>query len=316
MLLVIAADLRELPSADFKNRLLARLVPPADEPEERIMSATATPGIKEGFHSITPYLVAEGAAELIDFLKSAFRAKERARHLRPDGTIMHAEMIVGDSVIELGDTNEQTGPRPATLHLYLPDADAVYARAVAAGAESLRAPVDQAYGDREASVRDRFGNVWYIATHQEEVTDEEMMQRWAAGTFTARKSSGVRPVRSGLRTVTPFLHPRGVERLIAFLQEAFGAQTIGEPTIGLDRKIAHADLRIGDSIIELGEKHGEWQPMPVGLHLYVEDCDAVYAQAIQAGGVSIYPPADQPYGERNSAVEDPAGHEWFIATVK
>ncbi len=138
--------------------------------------------IPEGYHSVTPYLVVQGAAQLIDFLKQAFDAKESERMAQPDGTIAHAEVRIGDSVVMLADVPgtdaaAHTGPMPAMIHLYVPDADAAYKRALSAGADSLEEPSDQFYGDRRAGVRDRFGNMWYIATHVEDVPPEEMARR-------------------------------------------------------------------------------------------------------------------------------------------
>ncbi len=133
--------------------------------------------IPEGYHSVTPYLVVNGAGRLIDFLKQAFGAEERGRFLAPNGSIMHAEVKVGDSIIMLGDANEQVPARPAGLCLYVPDTDAIYRRAISAGATSLRGPEDQFYGDRSAGVTDPTGNTWWINTHVEDVSAEEMERR-------------------------------------------------------------------------------------------------------------------------------------------
>ena len=78
--------------------------------------------------------------------------------------------------------------------------------------------------------------------------------------------------------------------------------------------MTHAKIRLGDTILEMGEAHGEYEPMPTGLHFYVPDVDAVYARALEAGGTSISAPIDQPYGERGAGVQDPAGNSWFLAT--
>lgn len=117
-----------------------------------------------GFHSVTPYLVVEGADRLVQFLKDAFDAEELMAHRREDGTIMHCELKIGDSIVEMGQANPKWGPMPASLHLYVPDTDAVYAKAMAAGAKSLTEPMDAAYGDRTAGVQDPSGNHWFLAT--------------------------------------------------------------------------------------------------------------------------------------------------------
>jgi PhnB protein len=135
--------------------------------------------IPEGYHTIIPYLVVQGAAQLIDFLKQAFGAEEILRMARPDGTIMHAEIKIGDSRVMIGEAQGEFTPMPAMLHLYVEDTDTVYRRALQAGATSLREPEGQFYGDRIGGVRDSFGNQWWIATHIEDVSTEEMARRAA-----------------------------------------------------------------------------------------------------------------------------------------
>jgi len=120
---------------------------------------------RPGFRSVTPYLVVADAPRLIDFLKAAFGAHELLRMQRPDGTVQHAELQIGDSRLELGQANEKWNAMPATLHLYVPDADATYRRALADGAVSIQDPHDTDYGDRSAGVQDPCGNHWFIATH-------------------------------------------------------------------------------------------------------------------------------------------------------
>jgi PhnB protein len=120
--------------------------------------------IPDGYHTVTPYLIVDGAAPLIDFLKQAFEATEKQRRLRPDGSIMHAEVRVGDSIVMLADASTEYPPMPSALHLYVPDTDTFYQRALRAGATSLMAPENQSHGDRMAGVKDAVGNSWWIAT--------------------------------------------------------------------------------------------------------------------------------------------------------
>ncbi len=260
------------------------------------MTSTAVKPIREGFHTITPYLIVPGAAELIDFLKQAFEATEVFRANRPDGAIMHAEVRIGDSMVELADATAQYPAMPAAIHLYVEDVDAVYNRALQAGAASMQEPVDQPYGDREAGVKDLSGNHWYIATHIEK---------------GAKSPVGFIP--EDLRSVTPYLHPRGAAQLIDFLKKAFGAEEAFRAE-SPEGTIVHAKIRIGDSILEMGEAHGEYQSMPCGLHLYVNDTDALYERAVRAGATSLREPRDEPYGDRSAGVKDPFGNSWFIAT--
>ncbi len=135
--------------------------------------------IPDGYHSVTPYLIAQGAAAVIDFMKRAFAAEERVRMDGPEGSIGHAEVAIGDSVVMLGDAGAEWSAMPAFIHLYVEDCDAAYQRALDAGGTSVREPTDQFYGDRSATVRDPAGNMWGIATHVEDVPEEELARRAA-----------------------------------------------------------------------------------------------------------------------------------------
>ena len=284
VLLRVATELRDLPRADFKARLKA------DLDRRTSMTTAAVKPIREGFHTITPYLIVHEAVELINFAKLAFEAEELYRGTGSAGGI-HAEVRIGDSIVMMGGGGAWRGtPKPTGIHLYVKDADAVYERALQAGAISLHEPVDQDYGDREASVKDPSGNHWYIATH---------------------KATGHMP--EGLRTVTPFLHPRGAARMIDFLEQAFGAEEKSRAQ-SPDGVIHHATVMIGDSMIEMGEAHGPWQPMPTTFFMYVEDVDGLYRRALAAGAASQGEPADQPYGDRVAGVSDPFDNVWYIAT--
>jgi len=144
--------------------------------------------IPDGYHTVTPYLVVPDAARLIDFLKQAFDAQESVRMARPDGRIMHAEVRIGDSVVMMGDAGEEAQVRSCMIHLYVPDADATYQRALQAGATAVREPANQFYGDRSGGVKDPFGNDWWIATHVEDVPHEEMRKR--AEAFMKQQAQG------------------------------------------------------------------------------------------------------------------------------
>ena len=136
--------------------------------------------IPEGYHTVTPYLVVQGAGKLIDFMKAAFGAQEIVRMLQPDGSIGHTEMRIGDSMVMLGEARDQWKAMPTTLYLYLENVDAVYARALAAGATPVSEPKNQFYGDRSGAVQDMCGNFWWMATHVEDVSEEEMKRRMDA----------------------------------------------------------------------------------------------------------------------------------------
>ncbi len=147
----------------------------------------AIPHIPAGHHTVAPYLVVPDADALILFMERAFDAVETERAARPDGTVMHAEVRIGDSMVMLGETPPDGRPWPAMIHLYVPDVDAVYGRALEAGATSLREPENTYYGDRSAGVEDRHGNQWWIATHVEDVPSDELARRREV---LAREQSG------------------------------------------------------------------------------------------------------------------------------
>jgi PhnB protein len=142
------------------------------------MAAKVKP-VPEGYHTVTPYLTVKGVDQLIEFLKKAFGAKEQFRHKRPDGSTGHAEMKLGDSMLMMGEAYGQWVAMPSQIYLYVEDCDKVYKQAMAAGATSLMEPADQFYGDRNAGVKDPLGNSWWIGTHVEDVSPEEMKRRAA-----------------------------------------------------------------------------------------------------------------------------------------
>jgi PhnB protein len=132
--------------------------------------------IPQGFSTVTPYLYMKDAARFIDFVKTAFGAVEHGRMPGPDGTISHASLQIGDSMVMLSEGDA----KPCSLFLYVEDTDAQYRRALQAGATSDMEPADQPWGDRYATVKDAWGNLWQIGTHIEDLSEEEMMKRMAA----------------------------------------------------------------------------------------------------------------------------------------
>jgi len=282
-LLRLAEDLRGMPEPGFKEHLRTQL-------ERKInMQATTVTPIPAGYRTVTPYIVVQHAAEMIDFLKQTFGAQEKFRTIGSAGGI-HAEVQVGDSMMMIGGGGAWRGtPMPTALHYYVPDADAVCQRAVATGATSLL-EMREEYGERFGALKDPFGNDWYIATYL-----------------------GSRYVPEGLSDVNVCLHPVGAARLIEFTKRAFAAEEVARYD-SPEGQVLHARIRVGDSIIEMGEAHGPWQNMPTMLYLYVPDVDAVYARALAAGARSISPLKDQPYGDRSGGVQDEFGNQWYIAT--
>jgi PhnB protein len=144
-----------------------------------VMAGKSVKPIPDGYHTVTPFLNVKGVAKLIDFLKSALGAEEVMRMPGPDGTVMHAEVSIGNSRLMLGEPM-QTGASTSAFYVYVSDVDSMYKRATGAGAKSVSPPTDQFWGDRMATVTDPFGNTWSIATHKEDPTPEEMAKRMAA----------------------------------------------------------------------------------------------------------------------------------------
>jgi len=130
--------------------------------------------VPAGFHTATPYLAVPDARKQIEFMKQVFGAEEKLRMPNADGSVGHAELKIGDSVIMTGDAGEL---RPM-LYLYVDDVDAVFKKALESGATALREPEDQFYGDRSAQVKDPLGNIWFLATAKEDVPQSEQMKRW------------------------------------------------------------------------------------------------------------------------------------------
>ena len=153
--------------------------------------ANKTKSIPDGYHNVTPYLIVDDAAAAIEFYKKAFGATELMRMPKPNGKIGHAEIRIGDSPVMLADEASEMGARsprtiggsPVSILLYVDDVDTTFTKAVNGGAKVQRPVADQFYGDRTGGVEDPFGHVWYIATHVEDVSPEEMKKRAAAAGY-------------------------------------------------------------------------------------------------------------------------------------
>jgi len=135
--------------------------------------------IPEGYHTVVPYIVATDAERLLAFMKAGLGGREDHVMRYPDGRIWHGDVLIGDSHVMLSQATDRHPAMPCTLYLYVPDTDAAYRKAVAAGATSVMEPATQFYGDRNAGVQDSQGNFWYFGTHVEDVSPEEMARRQA-----------------------------------------------------------------------------------------------------------------------------------------
>jgi uncharacterized glyoxalase superfamily protein PhnB len=294
----VAQVLSELPRKEFRAALKSDLQRRGSMNEGTAAAGAGAAAAARALHyqrpgltSITPYIIVRGAAQFLEFLKAAFKGVEQMRMPMPDGLIMHAEVAVGNGAIEVSDGSDAYPAAPTAIHLYVDDADATYDKALQAGATSIYAPTDDhPSGDHLGAAKDQFGNLWYIATPK-----------------------GWTPGPEGLRSVQPYLHLREAHKMIPFLEAAFGAEAMGVHK-SPEGAVLHATIRIGNATLEIDEAHGEFQPMPCHLHVYVPDTDAVYAQALRAGATSIETPQDKPYGDRAAGVKDAWGNSWFIAT--
>jgi PhnB protein len=144
--------------------------------------------IPEGYHTVTPYITVDNPGAVIDFLKKAFDAQETFAMRDEKGNVGHAEVRVGSSIVMLGGSHDQWKSRPGNFYLYVEDCDATYKKALAAGGTSLGEPTNQFYGDRHGGVTDSQGNNWWIATHVEDVSAEELERR--AQEFKAKQTAG------------------------------------------------------------------------------------------------------------------------------
>ena len=299
-LVSIAVELRSLPREDFKARLKRELereaamtTTPDDETDSGSPQAANDSG-RATFRTVTPYLTVANVHEEIEFVTKVFGAEGRIYGLGSAGGY-HSEYRIGDSMLMIGGGGKGSRwkgtPAPSALHLYVENVDEVYQRAVQAGATVLMPPTDQDYGERGAAIQDVGGNHWYVAT-----------------------SSGPGYIPEGVPNLMPFFNSRGAPKMIEFFKESFGAEEVAVYQ-SPDGIVHHAKIRIGDSIVEMGEAHGEWQPRPMTFMLYVDDVDAWYQRAMKAeGAISIAKPGDQTYGGRVGAVKDPFDNVWYIGT--
>ncbi len=289
-LLELARDLRGLPRDDFKIRLREQLMRSVTMSSEGAAAAKSVNYIREGFHTITPYLAVHEVMELIDFVKQAFDAEGAVYGVGSQGGL-HSEYKIGDSFVMIGGGGNWKGePKLTALHVYVDDVDTSYQRAISAGAKAMSDPIE-AHGERVASVQDVCGNEWYLAKR-------------LSGSHTD----------DGLRNVNVYLHPLGADKMIDFLKLSFGAEEIMSHRETPEGPVLHAKIKIGDSVLEMGEAHGRYQSLPSMLFLYVDDVDAWHRRALAGGATEIDKPKDQPYGDRVSSVSDPFGNTWYLAT--
>ncbi|HKP36530.1 MAG TPA: VOC family protein [Pyrinomonadaceae bacterium] len=289
-LVEIGVALRALPRVDFKETLRSEFANLDEaEPEQ-----TSPSTLREGFRTVTPYLTVPDVFAEIEFLTQVFGAEGQVYGIGTAGGYQ-SEYRIGESMIMVGGGGGKAKwkgvPSPGSLHLYVPNVDDAYTRSITAGATSLMPPTDMSYGERGAAIEDVGGNHWYLAT-----------------------AFGDHYVPEGVPNLMPFFNPRGAGKMIEFLKEAFAAEEVATHK-SPDGIVQHAEIRIGNSIVEMGEAHGEWQPRPMNFMVYVEDSDEWFRRAMKAeGSISISEPANQPYGGRTGTIQDPFGNTWYLSS--
>jgi PhnB protein len=288
---MISTQTEQLSAEEIERRFAALHQPSPSASAEEPKWALPVPYIRKGFRTLTPYLLVPGAANLIDFYREAFGAEEIFRVARPGSDlVMHAEVRIAGSMLELADATAEFKPRASSNILYVPDVDAVFQRAVQAGATSLAAPADRPWGDRDGAVKDPGGNTWYITAH-----------------------AGGQHIAANTPSIVPLFLVQNAAKYIEFLKQAFDARELFMAK-SPGGEIRHVSLRVGDSILAGGEVHGEFQAAPFLLHMYVPNTDEVYAKALRHGATTIRGLEDAPYGDRTASVQDPFGNLWSLAT--
>lgn len=312
---------------------------PTPEPQPEVEPIPA------GFHAITPQIVVNGVDAAVEFYTAALGAQKLFAIPGEDGKAIHAEIKIGDSIImideESGDMKSplSLGGSPAGLMLYVPDVDAQIAAMTAAGAKLSHPIEDQFWGDRWGEAVDPFGHRWSVATHVEDLTPEQMGERAAIALAPTKKKpkKGAAPawkkitgtpaadrVPKEYHTVTPMFTVADAAAAIEFYKNAFGATELMRMPGPDGKKVMHAELKIDDSILMIGDSFPEmgdksiadYKGTPLAIHYYVADVDAAFAKAVAAGATAAMPVTDAFWGDRYGMLVDPSGMMWGVATHK
>jgi PhnB protein len=325
--------------------------PPPETPKTEAPPPVVVSPIPAGFFTLTPSITVKGADAAVDFYVKAFGAQKLFALPGPDGKTMHAEIKIGDSIVmideempEGGKSPTTLGGSPATLMVYTPDADAMFAAAVAAGATAKMPVEEQFWGDRYGELTDPFGHSWAVATHVEDLTDEQMGQRAAimmASMDPKAKKKKKKPKKGAppewktivgtpatagqpknYHTVTASIVLHDANAAIEFYKSVFGATEKGRMAMP-DGKLMHAELAFGDAVIMLSDEMPGMSKSaktlggsPVALMMYTPDVDGVFAKATGAGATPAMPVTDMFWGDRFGMVIGPDGYGWAIATHK
>jgi len=246
--------------------------------------------IRHGRCSVRPYVY--GNLDLPEFVREVFGAKEIEHHDYPNGGA-HIEAEIGDSMIVLEAAKTfppNSGVTKNSIYVYVEDVDAAYQRALESGATSIGAPEKKPYQERACSVKDSFGNIWYISTYVGA----------GAGKYIRNDCGCARPYVYGRRD------------LLSFVKTVFGADELELNAVAGG---FHVEYRIGDSVlIAVGMDPPYSEATLSSIYAYVPDVDATYKRALENGATSIAPPEVKPYQERQCGVKDSFGNTWWIST--
>jgi PhnB protein len=319
---------------------------PAAAPVEEAPAPVAA--IPEGWFALTPQMFVTDVDAAVTFYGAALGAQPVMSMPGPDGQTMHAEIKIGDSLVMVERASDEMktpktlGGSAANLFVYVPDVDAAFATATAAGATVVAPVADQFWGDRTGTVTDPDGHLWTLGTHTEDLTPEQIQQRAELlpppTKAKAKKSKSHKPVEPKWKTIvgTPATQPVPADyhtvtldltvddaaAALTWYQTAFGATVVDQMPMG--DKLMHATIAIGDSRLMIADEFpqfGTKSPKSLGgmstmVHHYVQDVDGVFTAATGAGGASVMPVADMPWGDRYGAVVGPDGYGWGVATHK
>ena len=310
------------------------------EPTTPVQQAGTVDPIPEGYYSITPGLIVDDVDSAIDFYTRAFGATRVMAIPGSDGKTIHAEVRIGDSIVMLGRAEGEALKSPTalggtvgSLNLYVADADAVYAQAIAAGAKAAMPLENQFWGDRWGSVTDPAGHVWGIGTAKVVLTDEQMKR--AAGLAFSQKAGAKEELTSiwsaapaaasykqeGYHDITPTLHLQNAAELLEFYRSGLGAKVENEMAMP-NGKLMHAEIALGDSRVMVADEmpaFGTKSPLTLGgstmfLYMYVTNVDAMTPRLRANEPAEYEEPVEMFWGDRIARFVDPSGHHWSMAT--
>jgi uncharacterized glyoxalase superfamily protein PhnB len=315
---------------------------PKPAPPQPVDPGPKADPIPAGWFSLTPQLAVPDVAAAVDYYTTAFGAQKVIQMPGPDGKPLHAEVKIGDSLVMIDLANdeglpspEKLGGTPVTLMLYVEDVDAAFKAAAAAGGDVEMEVADMFWGDRFGQLTDPFGHRWAVASHLEDLTDEQIQTRGELMAADAKKkrkrktpswkqvvgTPSESKIPKDYHSITMSLVLSDSAAAIDFYKAAFGAVERSRMPTG-DGKIMHAEVTIGDTVLMMADEFPEQGGQsaktlggsPVMIHHYVEDVVGVHKKAVGAGGTSAMEVSEMFWGDRYGAIVDPTMIPWGLAT--